>query len=206
MISIQNCVILCIDQLNSVTSLMQESNDLLEGCKRNNRDAQKKLYAKHSVKLMGICMRYTRNKSDAEDLLQEVFVKIFKQIKKFKGTGSFEGWLCRIAVNTAITNYHKNKVHKDTGNVDDYSDQLFDYETITDKLSTNELLEVINRLPEIYKVVFNLYAIEGYTHKEIAEQLNISEGTSKSQLSRARKLLQNMLQELYVIKNDTRVE
>ncbi len=184
---------------------MQSEDELIKGCIRKNRHAQKKLYTKYSVKLMGICLRYTRNKTEAEDLLQEVFIKIFKQIKKFKGTGSFEGWLSRIAVNTAITHYHKNKSHKDTGNVEDYDDQLFDYEKVTDKLSANELLEVVNRLPDIYKIVFNLYAIEGYTHKEIAEQLKISEGTSKSQLSRARKILQNMLIELKIVSDDSRV-
>lgn len=184
---------------------MNDIELLIDQCKKNDRVAQKKLYEKFSVRLMGICLRYTKSRVEAEDLLQEVFIKIFKKIKDFKGDGVFEGWICRITVNTAITYYHKTKQLKDNVNVDDYAEQIFEYEKITDILSTKELLELINRLPDIYKVVFNLYVIEGYSHKEIAEMLKISEGTSKSQLSRSRKHLQKMLLELNNLNDETRI-
>lgn len=184
---------------------MKTNEELIEGCKGNKRAAQKQLYEKFSGRLMGICLRYTKNQTEAEDLLQEVFIKIFRQIKKFKGTGSFEGWLCRIAVNTSITHYHRNKNHKDTGNVEDFREQLVDHEKVTHKMASNELMEIVQSLPDIYQTVFNLYAIEGFTHKEISEQLGISEGTSKSQLSRARKLLQKKLTNLNIDKNGNEV-
>lgn len=171
-----------------------ELNTLIEGCKRNNRVSQRELYDAFSGLLFTICLRYSKN--EAEDLLQMSFIKIFNNVKQYQGAGSFEGWIKRITVNTAITHYHKKNILSKSEDITDYKEEVSsDVESSLEKMSKNDLIEVINSLPDIYKISFNLYAIEGYKHNEIADMLGISEGTSKSQLSRARKMIQQKLKQ-----------
>jgi RNA polymerase sigma-70 factor (ECF subfamily) len=157
--------------------------------------AQKKLYDLFSPGMYGVCLMYSRDSEEAKDILQEGFIKIFQKLKQYSGKGSFEGWMRRIFINSALERYRVKQsvlmVDKDmevlAGEVD---------ENITGQLSANDLLSMIRELSPQYKVVFNLYAIEGYSHKEISKKLNISEGTSKSNLSRARSILQDKLMKL----------
>jgi RNA polymerase sigma factor (sigma-70 family) len=170
-----------------------DEKKLINLCIAGNPLAQKALYTKYSKLLYGICLRYAANEEEAQDILQDGFVKVYTKLDTFKFEGSFEGWLKRIIVHTAIEAYRK-KV--DLASVDDFEyNSLFS--TPDEKnLEVEELLKLIQELPKGYRLVFNMYAIEGYTHAEIAKKLNISEGTSKSQLSRARTYLQNKLKAL----------
>ncbi len=175
---------------------------LIEGCKKHDRIAQKILFEKYSRFLLGICLRYASDKAEAEDILQDCFVKIFFHIGDFSGTGSFSGWLRRIAVNTSITSYHKNMKYRYQMNIDDYSTVETGTAGYNDsQFTSEELLRILNELPPGYRMVFNLYAIEGYKHKEIAELMSIDINTSKSQYSRARALIRSRLEELEKIKD-----
>lgn len=165
---------------------------LLTGCQRNDRTAQQQLYACYSGKMYALCCRYVKNKMEAEDVLVTAFTKVFDKIDQFKSEGSFEGWIRRIVVNEALTWIRKNRslfLETDL----EKADFEPDYDKLSDHLEAEDLLRMIQALPTGYQLVFNLYAIDGYSHKEIAEQLNISENTSKSQLSRARVYLQKLL-------------
>ncbi len=182
---------------------MYNEKEIIDGCKKQNRKAQKMLYDRFSSKFLGVCMRYAKDKQEAEDILQEGFLKIFERINQFNFTGAFEGWMRRIIVNTAITNYRKNLKHYNHSNIDDVYE--YEQEVNTDDLefSMEEMLRVIQTLSPGYKMVFNLFAIEGYPHKEIAEMLNIDIATSKSQYSRARKIVQYRLIQLHSHKKMT---
>ncbi len=167
-------------------------HDIIEGCILGNPRMQKMLYEKYSPKMYGVCLRYAGNEEDAKDILQDGFIKIFKNIETFKSTGAFEGWIRRIIVNTAIEHFRKNhKVHELSDSaeekIEDNQPSLFN------QLEAKELHKTIRLLPSGYRSVFNLYAVEGYTHKEIADMLHISEGTSKSQYSRAKIWLQEKI-------------
>ncbi|MGX5688174.1 RNA polymerase sigma factor [Arcticibacter tournemirensis] len=167
-------------------------DDLLEGCRRGERRTQELLYKLLGSKMMGICMRYAKDRFEAEDMLQVGFVKVFQKVKEFRGEGSFEGWIRRIMVNSAIEVYRKNQRMINVVDIDEVYDapqSMFDM----NKLEAKDLLNLIQHLSSGYRVVFNLYAIEGYSHKEIAEQLGITEGASKSQLSRARAILKEKI-------------
>lgn len=146
--------------------------------------------------MYGVCLRYSGSEDDAKDILQDGFVKIYEKIHQFKFQGSFEGWMRRIFVNTALERYRGQyqiiSIHDGYNESDMYS-----YDHINNQINTNDLLKIINQLSPKYRMVFNLYAIEGYSHKEIAEMLNITEGTSKSNLSRARMILQDKIHQLY---------
>ncbi|MFL5728417.1 MAG: RNA polymerase sigma factor [Cytophagaceae bacterium] len=168
---------------------MTDLDQILSGCKNNNPKAQQLLYSRFAYKTMGICLRYCKSRMEAEDVLQEAFIKIFQKISEFRGDGSLEGWVKRIVVTTAINYYHANKKRNADANIEDYPETAFEQNEAISNLSSEELLALVGQLPEGYKMVLNLYAIEGYAHKEIAEMLGISEGTSKSQLSRARSML-----------------
>lgn len=169
--------------------LKPELTDLIAGCQLGNRKAQELLYKLYAAKMLGVCMRYATGKTEAEDMLQNGFIKVFGKITDFKGEGSFEGWVRRIMVHTSIEYYRKH--HKLI--------QLVEMETAGAEQAVNpvaaanleakDLLAIIQTLPPGYRLVFNLYAIEGYSHKEIGGIMNISEGASKSQLSRARTIL-----------------
>ena len=141
-------------------------------------------------------MRYAHTSDEAEDILQESFVKILKQIVKFEKKGSFEGWMKRVVVNTAITNYRKNIKRYNQGELDDYNSQFHSTSMYDSDFTHEELLNIIKKLPEGYRVIFNLYAIEGYKHKEIAELLGIDVATSKSQYSRAKKSIRLKMEEI----------
>lgn len=169
---------------------------LVEGCKGNNRKSQQKLFMLMKDKMMGICMRYANEKAEAEDILQESFIKIFNKIDYLKEPEKLESWARKIFVNTAINHYHKpynkyeNNEIKENINEDDH------YTSIIEKLDNHQLLNLINQLPHGYRLVFNMYVIDGYTHQEIAGELNISVNTSKSQLYAAKQLLKKRLKEL----------
>jgi len=166
--------------------------DLIRGCLQNNAAMQKMLYDKYAAKLFGIALRYAHSQEDAKDILQDGFVKVFKNLSKYKGTGSFEGWMRRIMVNTAIEHYRKKN---NTYEIQEsHEESITDRDlTALDKLAAEEILNMVKALPNGYRTVFNLFAIEGFSHKEIAAMLNISEGTSKSQYARAKALLQEKI-------------
>lgn len=174
-------------------------NELIESCKGNNRDAQYKLYSLLSGKMFAVCLRYAKNREAAEDLLQEGFVKVFINIDKFRGDGSFEGWVRRIIVNTAVEHYRKSTKMYPVVNVDDINKDI-PWTDTGDELELEDLMKMIDKLSHGYKTIFNLYVVEGYSHKEIGEMLEISEGTSKSQLARARYLLMDMVKKSEIIK------
>ena len=167
-------------------------NTVWEGCKVQDRHAQNLLYSYFSKKMFAVCMRYAQNTLEAEDILQNGFVKIFTKQHLYTGEGSLEGWIKRIIINTAIENYRKNK-DKFTESIEENLHDVFVSHVGTDQSSYKDLLVLIQQLPLGYRTVFNLYAIEGYSHREIAEMLEISEGNSKSQLARARQWLQKKL-------------
>ncbi len=183
-----------------------EDAKIVKGCKQYKKKYQLLLYDKYAPTLMGICIRYSSSREEAEDMLQEGLLNIYANIKTYKGTGSFEGWLKRIVMNTAITKLKKKKKNKTDTQINEEIDASPEPEqnddlmhddirsTIYDAaLEKQEILAVINELPEGLRIVFNLYTFEGYKHKEIAESLNIKENTSKSKLLRARKKIQKNL-------------
>lgn len=148
--------------------------------------------------MFALCLRYCRNREEAEDVLQEGFVTVFKSIHSFRRDGSLEGWIRRVIVNTALMHLRTKKREPDFRDIDDLSSNYHpeSYSNTADEINAKELKKMLNTLPEGYRVVFNLFAIEGYSHKEIGEMLGISEGTSKSQLSKARGFLQEMLRKI----------
>ncbi len=168
--------------------------ELIEACLIGNPIAQKVLYDTYSSVLFGICIRYSKKEEEAQDILQDSFIKIFTKLDTYQYTGSFEGWLKRIVTNTSIE-YYRKKINTEQVEEIGFNPYLA---VDSDKvLEVEELLKMIQELPEGYRIVFNMYAIDGYTHGEIATKLNISEGTSKSQLSRARAYLQRKLKEKF---------
>lgn len=184
-------------QLNN--QINAQYNQLIAGCLQKNRDAQYKLYQMMSGKMFAVCLRYAKDRESAEDILQEGFVKIFNSLEKFRGDGSFEGWVRRIMVNTAVEYYRKNIKMYPIVSIEEQVKET-DFDTIGDDLEVADIYNMINSLSPGYKTVFNLYVVEGYSHKEVAEMLNISEGTSKSQLARARYLLMEMVEKNNKIK------
>ncbi|MFA6923742.1 MAG: RNA polymerase sigma factor [Bacteroidales bacterium] len=176
---------------------------LIEGCMAGKRSFETMLFDRYAPTMLVICMRYSRNKDEAEDIAQEGFVKIFLKIKDYKFEGSFEGWMKKIMVNTAL-NYHRDNLkhffHKDIDEIEDKLEvEEENYEEAI--LSEKELLEIIQSLPEGYRAVFNLYVFEEYGHKEIAEMLGITESTSKSQLFKARNYLKKKVNEYFKFEN-----
>ncbi|MBI3142142.1 MAG: RNA polymerase sigma factor [Bacteroidetes bacterium] len=168
---------------------------LLEGCLRNDGRYLKELYDRYASRLLAVCCRYCRNREEAQDVLHEGFIKAVKNLHRFEAKGSLEGWLRKIMVNACLENFRKNK-HLVVVDGLDHSPELPVESKALDNMSANELLELVNALPPGFRVVFNLYVLEGLNHKEIAKELNISIGTSKSQLSRARLALQNMVRRM----------
>jgi RNA polymerase sigma-70 factor (ECF subfamily) len=170
-------------------------SDLIKGCLDGDRRTQKMLYDRFSPKMYAVCLRYMANADDAQDILQEGFIKVYKNLERYRGDGSFEGWVRRIFVNTAIEQLRKKKL--DIG-LTEKEEETIEYKTVTapDKISEKDLLNIVQELSPGYRTVFNLYVVEGFGHKEIAEMMNISEGTSKSQLARARIILQEKIKNL----------
>ena len=176
---------------------MINEEQLIKRCIRRERSAQKLLFETYSGILLGICMRFVKDKAEAEDILQEGFLKIFLNIRDFTARGSLVNWMKKIMVNTAITYYHKTKKHYNQADIEEVQEVgIVGYKWENADFTSEELLKVINDLPEGYKIVFNLYAIEGFKHKEIAALMDIDINTSKSQYSRAKKLIRKRLGEL----------
>lgn len=167
--------------------------ELVAGCKQRNRAAQKQLYDVFGGKLFAICLRYTKNRSDAEDVLQEAFIKIYEYIHTFRSDSPIEFWLRTIVVNTALNHLRQQKHWKELDDIDLHENGLTDRETTLSGFQMDQLMELIQELPPGCQAIFNLYAIEGFQHNEIAAKLGISEGTSKSQYARARGILQQKL-------------
>ena len=171
--------------------------ELVRGCKKNKRKFQEILYNKYARKMYGICLSYAQDRAEAQDILQDGFVKVFKKMHTFKEEGSLEGWVRKIIVNTAL-DYMRSKTKRYKfidENKEVEAEEGLD-SSLLDKINTDALLERIARLPKGARAVFNLYAVEGYSHEEIAEKLNISTGTSKSQYKRARSLLKNLIKDI----------
>ncbi|MCB0489230.1 MAG: sigma-70 family RNA polymerase sigma factor [Cyclobacteriaceae bacterium] len=172
-----------------------KESEWIEGCKRQDARAQRSLYEHFSGKMYALCCRYIPSKMEAEDVLVTAFTKLFERIDQYKGEGSFEGWIRRIVVNESLTYLRRNKnMYLETEI--EVVDRTPDYAQLDTHLEAADLMRLVGDLPTGYRMVFNLYAIDGYSHKEIADQLGISENTSKSQLSRARALLQKKLIEM----------
>ncbi len=167
--------------------------EIVQGCIKKNAIAQKHLYEKFSRKMMGVCLRYCDSREEGEDVLQNGFTSVFENIESFKGTGALEGWIRRIMVNTALTNIRKNKKLKQNIELDSVEFMIPSSNYLSESFAAKDLLKIIQTLPTGFRTVFNLYAIEGYSHKEIGNMLNISEGTSKSQYSRAKAHLQKII-------------
>ncbi len=170
-------------------------SELIEGCRRNNRHAQQAVYDQMAGKMLALCCRYVKDRMQAEDVLVTSFTKVFEKIDQFKGDGSFEGWVRKIVVNESLSYLRKNKsMYLETDL--DAAGREPDLNNLNNQLEADDLLRLVSELPPGYRIVFNMYAIDGFTHKEIADELGINENTSKSQLSRARSYLQARLLEL----------
>ena len=175
---------------------MISEEKIIEGCIAGNRKAQKALFETYKSSMMGVCLRYCKSKDEAEDVLMMAFMTILSEIHTFRRESSLNSWIRRIVVNTAINNYRKNLKHYFHSDIDEVSE--IDIEggedfQISDSHSADAILKVMQELPEGYRIVLNLYLVEGYKHREIAEMLGITDGTSKSQLSKARKIIQEKL-------------
>ena len=166
--------------------------DLIIACKKQNAKAQRMLYDKYVTLMLGLCRRYIKGEMEAEDVMINGFMKVFTKINLFEGKGSFEGWMKRIMINEALGYIRKNKAMYLEIEIE-AADKEPDFNKLFTELETNDLLKMVNELPSGYRTIFNLYAIEGYSHKEISELLGINENTSKSQLSRARMNLRKKL-------------
>lgn len=164
---------------------------LIEKCKRNDTKAQSELYKLFSRKMFSLCLKYSRNRAEAEDNLQDAFLIIFNKIEQFKNTGAFEGWIKRIVINNALQRYRSKGV-LNIVNEEQIEDVTVEYEEYD--LNIDFLLSCIQELPDRYRMVFNLYALDGFSHKEIAEMLNITTGTTKSNLARARMILKDKIE------------
>lgn len=168
---------------------------IIAGCRKGKPSAQKELYDRFSGKMLGVCCRYIKDQLEAEGVMINGFMKVFEKIDQYTGEGNFEGWIRRIMVNESLMYLRKNK-HMFLNLDIEEAREVPNYEMLEAEMQAEDLMQLINELPSGYRTVFNLYAIEGYSHKEIAEQLSITENTSKSQLSRARSFLQKRLVEL----------
>ncbi|NTV82719.1 MAG: RNA polymerase sigma factor [Bacteroidales bacterium] len=183
---------------------MNSDDQIIRGCMDGKRKAFSLLFQNYAPVMLGVCMRYCKNRIDAEDVMQDGFIKVFSQIHKFRREGSFEGWIKRIMINAAIDNYQSNLKHAFHEDVSEiaHSEDMAEYPGSDDDLPDEmniphtKLMEMIQELPDGYRVVFNLFAIENFNHKEIASLLGISENTSKTQLLKARKALRKKIEAL----------
>ena len=165
---------------------------LIQKCKKQDLKSQEQLYKLYANKLFAVSLKYSRNYEEAEDNLQDAFLTILKKIAQYKNKGSFEGWMKRIVINTALQRYRKQDVFQI---IDEESIKEPEVEVNEEELSLPFLLQIIQELPDRYRMVFNLYALDGFSHKEIAEMMNISTGTSKSNLALSRKILKSKVEE-----------
>ena len=166
-------------------------DQLINDCKKKQPKAQEDLYKRYSSTLFSVCLKYASSYADAEDILQDAFLVIFDKIEQYKNKGSFEGWLKRISINTALQRYRKPGVFNliNEGNIPEVT-----VEVDEENVSLDFLLDIIQELPDRYRLVFNLYVLDGYSHKEVSNLLEISEGTSKSNLARARQILKDKIE------------
>lgn len=156
------------------------------------------VFRRYAGKMIAVCRRYARHELEAEDILQDAFIKVFDNLGKFEFKGSFEGWVRRIVINTALKNFQRASFQKEQLGLDNFDEQSLEPEAISN-LQEEELMDLITRLPDGYRVVFNLYVIEGFSHKEISDMLEIGESTSRSQLVKARKMLKEQIQKIQMI-------
>ena len=172
-------------------------NKILEGCLKGNLKAQRELYECFASKMLGVCLRYCSNREDAKDIMHDGFIKVFTKLDTFSGSGPLEAWMRRIFVNTALEQLRKNDVLRETMDYDGVTNNIEANVDIVSDITRDELMQIINSMPPGYRTVFNLFAIEGYSHHEIADLLHISEGTSKSQYARAKHWLQTKINAKY---------
>ena len=176
----------------------KELTNIIKGCKKWRRKSQKALYQEYYTYAISICLRYADCRDEAEEMLNDGFLKVFQNISSFEIDKPFKPWLRRIVVNTAINHYHKNKRYKQTETIEDNPRDYAHTEEITGDINYKELVSMVHTLSPQYRAVFNLYVLEGYKHQEIAELLGISEGTSKSNLAKAKKVLQGKLENYFL--------
>ncbi len=181
--------ILCKHNLEDLTNIIRD-------CARGKVHAQEKLYRMFAPKMFGVCLRYAKDRTEAEDNLQDGFVKVFTKIKSFRHEGSFEGWIRRIMVNVCLQKFRKQNLMYPVEDVGIYENQDYS-ESAVEKLTADELLKLVQQLPPRYRMVFNLFVMEGMNHQEISEIMEITVGTSKSNLARARDILKRKVKELY---------
>ena len=175
-------------------NLNMSDDELVQGCLTKNVKAQRLLFQRFAPKMMGVCLRYANSSIEAEDMLQDGLIKVFEKLEMYSGKGSLEGWVRRIVVNTALDTIRKNKKMKFNTSIDEVEFSLKKDQYIIEDLTAKELMKILQTIPVGYRTVFNMYAIEGFSHKEIAEELGISVSTSKSQLSRARSVLKGIIE------------
>jgi RNA polymerase sigma factor (sigma-70 family) len=179
--------------LNEKSNYTISESDLIKGCIAGDRRMQEELYRRFASKMYAVCLRYANNADDAQDLLQEGFIKVYRNLHRFRAEGSFEGWIRRVFVNTSIEHFRKKSTKmsmvtdKEESNIEDADI------TALQRLAEKDIINIIQELSPGYRTVFNLYVVEGYSHKEIGDLLGISEGTSKSQLARAKGVLQKKI-------------
>ncbi|MGL5317394.1 MAG: RNA polymerase sigma factor [Bacteroidales bacterium] len=177
-----------------------DEQQLIDGVKNRNRSSQRILYESFAPSMLSVCYRYVNDMEIAKDILQEGFIKIFNSIDTYMGKGSFEGWVRRIFINICLEHLRKNDILRNSALIDDPTLDLQPDYSAVDQIAASELMEIISELPPGFRTVFNMFAIEGYSHKEIADTLGITESTSRSQFTRAKQQLQKRLKDLYDIK------
>jgi RNA polymerase sigma-70 factor (ECF subfamily) len=191
--------------LNKQSNQTIAESDLISGCINGDRKMQRELYERYSAKMFGVCLRYAGSTEEAEDILQEGFIKVFKKIGSYRGEGSFEGWIRRIFVNTAIEQFRRKTYMQPITEREENSVEAT-YLSVLDSLAEKDIVKLVQQLSPGYRTVFNMYVVEGFTHRQIAESLGISEGTSKSQLSRAKIILQDLVKKHIEKKKEARNE
>ena len=180
--------------MNELSNHNITENDLISGCIAGDRRMQELLYQRFAPKMYAVCLRYANNPDDARDLLQEGFIKVYRNLDKFRKEGSFEGWVRRVFVNTAIEHYRRKVNMNSISEREERTPEEGAFNAL-DHLAEKDIIQLVQELSPGYRTVFNMYVIEGYSHKEIGEMLGISEGTSKSQLARAKGILQKRVAE-----------
>lgn len=168
---------------------------LIEECRKNNPKAQRALYDRYAKRMTAVCLRYCGDYETARDLMHDAFVKLFNNLDSYQGNGPFEGWVRRIFINTSLEYLRKNDLMRNASNIDEEFQLETNEPSILQQLSAQDILNLIQQLPTGFRLVFNLYAIEGYSHTEIGQMLGINEASSRSQFSRARQQLQKMIQQ-----------
>ena len=177
-----------------VNLIFLTDDELIKGCIQEDESSQRELFRRYAGKMLGVCQRYARSAADAEDIVQDAFIKVFEKIYQFKSEGSFEGWIRRIVVNTALKKYTVIRYDKEVSGyeITDRNESSMEASAYS-HLNEKELLGLINNLPDGYRLIFNLFVIEGYQHEEIAQMLKIQSGTSRSQLVKARNMLKQQI-------------